>query len=102
MNCYIPSGHLLRPPKATGVGKLRPLHKELGSGLNGGITMATTTGPPSNYNGIRAGLVELLEADRGCRSPECQFDCDPLCTGTVNCVYKVGKAEWIDTYTRGW
>jgi hypothetical protein len=32
MNCYIPSGHLLRPAKATGVDKLRPLHKELGSG----------------------------------------------------------------------
>jgi hypothetical protein len=27
--------------------------------------MGTTTGPPSNYNDIRAGIVELLEADRG-------------------------------------
>jgi hypothetical protein len=50
MNCYIPSGHLLRPAKPTGVDKLRPLRKKLGSG-----------------------------AER-----------------------KVGKAEWIDTYTRGW
>lgn len=32
MNCYRPSGHLLRPAKATRVDKLRPLHKELGSG----------------------------------------------------------------------
>ena len=46
MNCYIPSGHLLLPAKATGVDKLRPLHKELGSALNVGITMATMTALP--------------------------------------------------------
>jgi len=46
MNCYITSGHLLRPAKATGVDKLRPLHKNWDRALNVGITMATTTALP--------------------------------------------------------
>ena len=61
MNCYITSGHLLRPAKATGVDKLRPLHKNWDRALNVGITMATMTGPPRNYNDIRAGMVGVSE-----------------------------------------
>ena len=59
MNCYIPSGHLLRPAKATGVDKLRPLHKELGSGAerrdhdgdnDGPLPGVTTTSVPESSN----------------------------------------------------
>jgi len=61
MNCYIPSGHLLLPAKATGVDKLRPLHKDLGSGTERRSHDGDNDGPPRNYNDIRAGMVGVSE-----------------------------------------
>jgi hypothetical protein len=86
MNCYI-SGHSCSDlPKLRGCTSFARCTSNWDRALNEGIAMATTTGPPRNYDDIRAGIVELLEADRGCRWPKCQFDYDPLCTGTLNCV----------------
>ena len=47
MNCYIPSGHLLRPAKATGVDKLRPMHKELGLATERRDRDGDNNGPPA-------------------------------------------------------
>jgi len=58
--------HSIRPPaptaKATGVDKLRPLHKELGSGTERRNHDGDNDDPPRNYNDIRAGMVGVSEA----------------------------------------